>query len=73
MSTIPAQNRRLSIHAAYTTVSGYAEFERSKGTLGLRGQDACGFIVLDRTLTAIPPEKILDTHVFTDCGSGKTV
>jgi len=58
--------------AAYTTGSAFAEFdERQKGTLA-PGMLA-DFIVLDRDLTAIPPEKILDTHVLQTVVGGKTV
>jgi predicted amidohydrolase YtcJ len=58
--------------AAYTTGSAYAEFaEKEKGTLG-PGMFA-DFIVLDRDLTAIPPEKLLDTRVLRTVVGGKTV
>jgi hypothetical protein len=58
--------------AAYTTGSAFAEFEeKQKGTLapGMLSD----FVVLDRDLTAIPPEKILDTHVLRTVVGGKTV
>ena len=69
----PAQ--KLSIQqaiAAYTTGSAYAEFaEKQKGTLA-PGMLA-DFVVLDRDLTAIPPEKILGTRVVRSVVGGKTV
>ncbi|PYV65087.1 MAG: amidohydrolase [Acidobacteria bacterium] len=58
--------------AAYTTGSAYAEFaEKEKGTLA-PGMFA-DFVVLDRDLTAIPPEKILGTRVLRTVVGGKTV
>jgi predicted amidohydrolase YtcJ len=58
--------------AAYTTGSAFAEFsEKQKGTLA-PGMLA-DFIVLDRDITAIPPEKILETHVLRTVLGGKTV
>jgi hypothetical protein len=58
--------------AAYTTGSAYAEFaEKQKGTLAT-GMLA-DFVVLDRDLTAIPPEKILGTRVLRTVVGGKTV
>jgi hypothetical protein len=58
--------------AAYTTGSAFAEFdEKQKGTLA-PGMLA-DFIVLDRDLTAIPPEKILNAHVLQTVVGGKTV
>jgi len=58
--------QRLTIEqaiAAYTTGSAYAEFaEKDKGKLA-PGMLA-DFAVLDRDLTAIPPEKILGTKVL---------
>ncbi len=58
--------------AAYTTGSAFAEFdEKQKGTLA-PGMLA-DFIVLDRDLTAIQPERILDTHVLQTVVGGKTV
>ena len=58
--------------AAYTTGSAYAEFaEKEKGTLA-PGMFA-DFIVLDRDLTAVPPEKILGTRVLRTVVGGKTV
>jgi predicted amidohydrolase YtcJ len=57
---------------AYTTGSAYAEFgEKEKGTLA-PGMFA-DFIVLDRDLTAVPPEKILGTRVLRTVVGGKTV
>jgi len=58
--------------AAYTTGSAYAEFaEKEKGTLA-PGMFA-DFVVLDRDLTAIPPEEILGTRVLRTVVAGKTV
>jgi len=58
--------------AAYTAGSAYAEFaEKNKGTLA-PGMLA-DFAVLDRDLTAIPPEKILGTQVLRTVVGGKTV
>ena len=58
--------------AAYTTGSAYAEFaEKQKGTLA-PGMFA-DFVVLDRDLTAIPPEQILGTRVLRTVVGGKTV
>jgi hypothetical protein len=69
----PAQ--KLTIHqaiAAYTTGSAYAEFaEKQKGTVA-PGMLA-DFVVLDRDLTAIPPEKILGTRVLRTVVGGMTV
>jgi predicted amidohydrolase YtcJ len=58
--------------AAYTTGSAYAEFaDKDKGTLA-PGMLA-DFVVLDRDLTAIAPEKILGTQVLRTVVGGKTV
>jgi predicted amidohydrolase YtcJ len=58
--------------AAYTTGAAYAEFaEKEKGALAA-GMFA-DFIVLDRDLTAITPEKVLDTRVLRTVVGGKTV
>jgi predicted amidohydrolase YtcJ len=58
--------------AAYTTGSAYAEFaEKEKGTIA-PGKLA-DFVVLDRDITAIAPEKILDTRVLQTVLGGKTV
>jgi predicted amidohydrolase YtcJ len=58
--------------AAYTVGSAYAEFaEKEKGKLA-PGMLA-DFAVLDRDLTAIPPEKILGTRVLRTVVGGKTV
>jgi hypothetical protein len=58
--------------AAYTTGAAYAEFaEKKKGTL-VPGMLA-DFVVLDRDLTAIPPERILGTRVLRTVVGGKTV
>jgi predicted amidohydrolase YtcJ len=58
--------------AAYTTGSAFAEFaEKDKGTLA-PGMLA-DFIVLDKDVTAIPPEQILHTRVLQTVVGGKTV
>jgi predicted amidohydrolase YtcJ len=58
--------------AAYTSGAAYAEFaEKDKGKLA-PGMLA-DFAVLDRDLTAIPPEKILGTQVLRTVVGGKTV
>ena len=58
--------------AAYTSGSAYAEFaDKDKGTL-TPGKLA-DFVVLDRDLTAIAPEKILGTQVLRTVVGGKTV
>jgi len=58
--------------SAYTTGSAYAEFsEKQKGTLA-PGMLA-DFIVLDRDITAIAPEKILLIRVLRTMVGGKTV
>jgi predicted amidohydrolase YtcJ len=58
--------------AAYTTGSAYAEFaEKQKGTLA--PGVLADFVVLDRDLTAITPEKILGTRVLRTVVGGKTV
>jgi predicted amidohydrolase YtcJ len=58
--------------AAYTTGPAYAEFaEKQKGTLA-PGMLA-DFVVLDRDLTAIPPDQILATRVLKTVVGGKTV
>ena len=58
--------------AAYTTGSAFAEFrEKEKGKL-VPGMLA-DFVVLDRDITAVPPEKILETKVLRTVVGGKTV
>lgn len=58
--------------AAYTTGAAFAEFaEKDKGTLA-PGKLA-DFVVLDRDLTAIAPEKILGTRVLRTVVGGNTV
>ena len=58
--------------AAYTAGSAYAEFtEKDKGTL-TPGKLA-DFVVLDRDITVIAPEKILGTRVLRTVVGGKTV
>jgi predicted amidohydrolase YtcJ len=58
--------------AAYTTGSAFAEFaEKDKGMIAA-GMLA-DFVVLDRDITAIDPEKILGTKVLRTVLGGKTV
>ena len=58
--------------AAYTTGSAFAEFEeKEKGKL-VAGMLA-DFIVLDRDVTAVAPEKVLTTKVLRTVVGGKTV
>jgi predicted amidohydrolase YtcJ len=58
--------------AAYTTGAAFAEFtEKDKGTLtpGMLAD----FVVLDRDITSIAPQKILGTKVLRTVVGGKTV
>ena len=58
--------------AAYTTGSANAEFmEKEKGTIA-PGKLA-DFVVLDRDITAVAPEKLLGTRVLRTVVGGKTV
>jgi predicted amidohydrolase YtcJ len=58
--------------AAYTAGSAFAEFEeKEKGKL-VAGMLA-DFVVLDRDLTAVSPEKTLATKVLRTVVGGKTV
>jgi predicted amidohydrolase YtcJ len=58
--------------AAYTSGSAFAEFEeKDKGTLA-PGMLA-DFVVLDRDLTAVLPQKVLGTKVLRTVVGGKTV
>jgi len=58
--------------AAYTLGSAYAEFaEKEKGSL--QPGMLADFVVLDRDITSIPAEKILDTKVLRTVVGGKTV
>lgn len=58
--------------AAYTTGSAFAEFEeKEKGKL-VPGMLA-DFVVLDRDVTAVSPEKVLATKVLRTAVGGKTV
>jgi hypothetical protein len=68
-------NQKLSMDeaiAAYTVGAAYAEFaEKDKGTL-LPGMLA-DFVVLDRDITAVSPEQVLQTRVLRTVVGGKTV
>jgi predicted amidohydrolase YtcJ len=58
--------------SAYTTGSAFAEFaEKEKGTIA-PGMLA-DIVVLDRDITAVPPEKILGTKVLRTVVGGQTV
>ncbi|MGE5736590.1 MAG: amidohydrolase [Acidobacteriota bacterium] len=58
--------------AAYTIGSAYAEFaEKEKGSL--QPGMLADFVVLDRDITSIPAEKILETKVLRTVVGGKTV
>ena len=58
--------------AAYTRGSAFAEFaEKEKGTLA-PGMLA-DFVVLDRDITAVPPDHVLQTHVLRTVVGGNTV
>ena len=72
-SYFPAQKLTMEqAITAYTTGSAYAEFaEKQKGTLA--PEMLADFVVLDRDVTAVPPEKILGTQVLRTVVGGKTV
>jgi len=58
--------------AAYTSGSAFAEFgEKQKGLI-VPGMFA-DFVVLDRDVTAVVPQKLLETHVLRTVVAGKTV
>jgi predicted amidohydrolase YtcJ len=58
--------------AAYTTGSAFAEFaEKDKGTL--QTGMLADFVVLDRDISAVTPQMILDTKVLRTVVGGKTV
>lgn len=58
--------------AAYTTGSAFAEFEEKEKGKVQPGMLA-DFVVLDRDVTAIPPQEILGTKVLRTVVGGKTV
>jgi predicted amidohydrolase YtcJ len=58
--------------AAYTTGSAFAEFSEKQKGLIVPGMLA-DFVVLDRDITAVVPQKLLDTHVVRTVVGGKTV
>jgi predicted amidohydrolase YtcJ len=58
--------------AAYTTGSAFAEFADKDKGLMVPGMLA-DFVVLDRDLTAVVPQKLLETKVLRTVVGGKTV
>ena len=58
--------------AAYTTGSAFAEFEEKQKGLMVPGMFA-DFTVLDRDITAVSPQKLLETKVLRTVVGGKTV
>jgi len=58
--------------AAYTTGSAFAQFDEKQKGLIVPGMFA-DFVVLDRDITAVVPQKLLDTHVLRTVVGGKTV
>jgi len=58
--------------AAYTAGSAFAQFEEKQKGLIVPGMFA-DFVVLDRDITAVVPQKLLDTHVLRTVVGGKTV
>ena len=58
--------------AAYTTGSAFAEFAEKEKGLMAPGMLA-DFVVLDRDVTAVVPQKLLQTKVLRTVVGGKTV
>ena len=58
--------------AAYTTGSAFAEFDEKQKGLIVPGMFA-DFVVLDRDITAVTPQKLLETKVLRTVVGGKTV
>jgi predicted amidohydrolase YtcJ len=58
--------------AAYTTGSAFAQFDEKQKGLIVPGMLA-DFVVLDRDITAVVPQKLLETHVLRTVVGGKTV
>src|SRR5882762_3608557 len=58
--------------AAYTTGSAFAEFAEKEKGLIVAGKLA-DFVVLDRDVTAVVPQKLLETKVLRTVVGGKTV
>src|SRR4029453_13950485 len=58
--------------AAYTTGSAFAEFAEKEKGLIVAGKLA-DFVVLDRDLTAVVPQKLLETKILRTVVGGKTV
>ncbi len=58
--------------AAYTSGSAFAEFNEKQKGLIVPGMFA-DFVVLDRDVTAVVPQKLLETHVVRTVVGGKTV
>lgn len=58
--------------AAYTTGSAFAEFDEKQKGMMIPGMFA-DFAVLDRDITAVTPQKLLETKVLRTVVGGKTV
>jgi predicted amidohydrolase YtcJ len=58
--------------AAYTTGSAFAEFDEKQKGMMIPGMFA-DFAVLDRDITAVTPQKLLETRVLRTVVGGKTV
>jgi hypothetical protein len=58
--------------AAYTSGSAFAQFDEKQKGLIVPGMFA-DFVVLDRDVTAVLPQKLLETHVLRTVVGGKTV
>jgi predicted amidohydrolase YtcJ len=58
--------------AAYTSGSAFAEFDEKQKGLIVPGMFA-DFVVLDRDVTTVLPQKLLETHVLRTVVGGKTV
>lgn len=57
---------------AYTTAAAYASFDEANRGM-LKAGMLADFVLLDRDLTAIPPETIRDTRILRTVVGGKTV
>jgi predicted amidohydrolase YtcJ len=58
--------------AAYTTGSAFAEFDEKQKGLIVPGMLA-DFVLLDRDITAVTPQRLLETKVLRTVVGGKTV